>query len=71
MAYMARKSPGGGTGGTVAILGHRDAYGAFRRVVERYTKIRHHEPYVFEGSSMGADSFGVQVFFRIGERKTN
>ena len=55
------KVTGGGAGGTVAILGRRDAKDAFRRVVGRYAGERHMEPYVFEGSSMGADRFGVVV----------
>ncbi|MBZ5594826.1 MAG: galactokinase [Acidobacteriia bacterium] len=55
------KVTGGGAGGTVAILGHRDARDAFDCVVERYAEIRRMEPYVFDGSSMGADRFGVVV----------
>jgi len=55
------KVTGGGAGGTVAILGRRDAQDAFRRAVRRYAEARHMEPYVFEGSSMGADKFGVIV----------
>ncbi len=55
------KVTGGGAGGTVAILGRRDAEQAFRRVVRRYAEVRRMEPYVFEGSSMGADRFGVVV----------
>jgi galactokinase len=55
------KVTGGGAGGTVAVLGHKDAGEAFRRVVRRYAGLRHMEPYVFEGSSMGADRFGVVV----------
>jgi L-arabinokinase len=55
------KVTGGGAGGTVAILGRRDAEEAFHRVVRRYAELRRMEPYVFEGSSMGADRFGVVV----------
>jgi len=55
------KVTGGGAGGTVAILARRDADAAFRRVVERYAESRQMEPYVFDGSSMGADRFGVVV----------
>jgi len=55
------KVTGGGAGGTVAILGHRNARESFDRVVERYAEIRRMEPYVFNGSSMGADRFGVVV----------
>ena len=36
----------------------------FDRVVARYADLRGGEiPYVFEGSSMGADRFGVQVVY--------
>jgi L-arabinokinase len=53
------KITGGGAGGTVAVLGGHDAGPAFRRVVERYGHARGFHPYVFEGSSMGADRFGI------------
>lgn len=55
------KITGGGGGGTVAVLGAEDAEEAFRRVVRKYAEIKGCEPYVFEGSSMGADRFGIQV----------
>jgi len=55
------KITGGGGGGTVAVLGPEDAEEAFRRVVRKYADSRGTEPYVFEGSSMGADRFGIQV----------
>lgn len=55
------KITGGGAGGTVAVLGARDGEEAFRKVVASYAKARSHEPYVFTGSSMGADRFGVRV----------
>lgn len=55
------KITGGGGGGTIAILGREDAGDAVERVVEQYAEARKCEPYVFEGSSMGADRFGVRV----------
>ena len=56
------KITGGGAGGTVAVFGLKSARPAFDRVVSRYAQLRGGEmPYVFEGSSMGADRFGVQV----------
>lgn len=55
------KITGGGAGGTVAVLGRADAHDAFQRVVTRYGERRGFSPYVFEGSSMGADRFGVRV----------
>ena len=53
------KITGGGAGGTVAVLGRQDAGSAFRRVVERYAQARGFQPYVLEGSSAGADRFGI------------
>ncbi|MFN7994129.1 MAG: galactokinase family protein [Bryobacteraceae bacterium] len=55
------KVTGGGAGGTVAVLGRAGAEDAFHRVVRRYAEARNIEPYIFEGSSMGADKFGVRV----------
>lgn len=53
------KISGGGSGGAVAVLGRQDASEAFRRVVGRYGENRGLTPYVFEGSSEGADQFGI------------
>jgi galactokinase len=55
------KITGGGAGGTVAVLGRADADAAFERVVARYAEFSGTKPYVFEGSSDGADRFGVQT----------
>jgi galactokinase len=55
------KVTGGGAGGTVAVLGAADAADEFRQVVAEYAMLRSFDPYVFEGSSMGADRFGIQV----------
>ena len=55
------KVTGGGAGGTVAVLGRRDARPAFDRVVSRYAAARQISPYVFEGSSIGADRFGIKT----------
>ncbi len=55
------KVTGGGGGGTVAVLGAEDGEASFRKVVEKYAEARKFDPYVFEGSSMGADRFGIQV----------
>lgn len=55
------KVTGGGAGGTVAILGQRNAKQAFEKVVRAFADARHVEPYVIDGSSMGADRFGVIV----------
>jgi len=53
------KITGGGAGGTVAILGCKDARASLDRIVNRFKKVRGYAPYVFEGSSQGADKFGV------------
>jgi galactokinase len=55
------KVTGGGAGGTVAILGQLNAKEAFEKVVRAYGDARHIEPYVIDGSSIGADCFGVIV----------
>ena len=55
------KITGGGAGGTVAVLGSRDAEECFHRVVNRYAEQQGTMPYVFEGSSIGADKFGIQI----------
>jgi L-arabinokinase len=53
------KVTGGGAGGTVAILGAASAEPAFNRIIERYAAETGRAPYVFRGSSPGADRFGV------------
>jgi galactokinase len=53
------KVTGGGAGGTIAILGAASAEPAFARIVERYAAETGRAPYVFRGSSQGADRFGV------------
>jgi L-arabinokinase len=55
------KITGGGGGGTVAVLGSDDSENAFRRVIQKYAEIRKCEPCVFNGSSPGADRFGIHV----------
>ncbi|HEY6401289.1 MAG TPA: GHMP kinase [Blastocatellia bacterium] len=52
------KITGGGSGGTVAVLGHRDAAELVRRIAERYAKTSSHQPYIFSGSSPGSAEFG-------------
>ena len=55
--YGARIT-GGGSGGTVAILGRRDAQQGIARVAERYTEATGYRPYIFQGSSSGVARFG-------------
>ena len=54
------KITGGGSGGTVAVLGRADAGGAVRALAERYAAETGREAYVFEGSGPGAVEWGVQ-----------
>jgi L-arabinokinase len=51
---------GGGSGGTVAVVGRRDAAAAIARVAENYERATGHRPHVFSGSSQGVKAFGVQ-----------
>ena len=57
------KITGGGAGGTVAVLGRdsEPAERAFAEVVSAYQKQTGIEPYIFTGSSKGADAFGILV----------
>jgi L-arabinokinase len=57
--YGARIT-GGGSGGTVAVLGRRDAAPAIARVAEAYERQTGHRPHVFAGSSPGVAAFGSQ-----------
>ncbi|HEV2859974.1 MAG TPA: galactokinase family protein [Pyrinomonadaceae bacterium] len=52
------KITGGGSGGTVAVLGRRDAGDAVRRVADEYALATGREPLIIEGSSPGAVAFG-------------
>ena len=52
------KITGGGSGGTVAVLGDQASPAAIERVVDSYAKETGHQPYVFNGSSPGALAFG-------------
>lgn len=52
------KITGGGSGGTVAVLGNKDSAEAVERVVAEYRQETRYKPYVFSGSSPGTDSFG-------------
>ena len=58
--YGARIT-GGGSGGTVAVIGRPDALPAITRVAEAYERKTGHRSYVFAGSSSGAAAVGVHV----------
>jgi galactokinase len=52
------KITGGGSGGTVAVLGQSEAQAAVSEVARRYAEESGHEPYIFSGSSPGSAAFG-------------
>ncbi|MEK7830240.1 MAG: GHMP kinase, partial [Acidobacteriota bacterium] len=52
------KITGGGSGGTVAVLGRRGADEAVQSIAQKYEKITGHRPMIFSGSSPGAAQFG-------------
>jgi L-arabinokinase len=58
--YGARIT-GGGSGGTVAVLGRRDARQAVDRVARKYADVTRYRPYIFEGSSPGVARFGFRI----------
>lgn len=54
------KITGGGAGGTVAILAKADAGPIVKTIFDEYAKADMGRPYLFEGSSDGADAFGIK-----------
>jgi L-arabinokinase len=54
------KITGGGSGGTVAILGRANAEAAVQAIAAEYAQTSGHQPVVFRGSSPGAAAFGAQ-----------
>jgi galactokinase len=61
------KITGGGSGGTVAVLGRRDAPGSVTGIADKYAQETGHRPYIFAGSSPGCAEFG---FLRLVEDRT-
>ena len=55
--YGARIT-GGGSGGTVAVIGRSDASAAIARVVDAHQRATGYLPYVFAGASPGLMAFG-------------
>jgi L-arabinokinase len=53
------KITGGGAGGTVAILADKNAKPILEQIFEHYKSVGFGDPYLFEGSSDGADAFGI------------
>jgi L-arabinokinase len=62
------KITGGGSGGTVAVLGRSDAGPALAQVAARYAEECGRGGYVFRGSSPGACQFGVTLIERPEEK---
>lgn len=58
------KITGGGSGGTVAVLGNRDSESAVKNVAARFAALTEYEPYIFSGSSPGSAAFGHLVVRR-------
>jgi galactokinase len=58
--YGARIT-GGGSGGTVAVLGRVDASAALARIADQYERETGYRPYVFAGASPGVAAVGAQV----------
>ncbi|HEU4834204.1 MAG TPA: galactokinase family protein [Pyrinomonadaceae bacterium] len=52
------KITGGGSGGTVAVLGDQTSRAAVERVAASYANETAHQPYIFNGSSPGCLAFG-------------
>jgi galactokinase len=57
--YGARIT-GGGSGGTVAVIGRKDAAAAIARVADTYERATGYRPHVFSGSSPGVAAFGFR-----------
>ncbi len=58
------KITGGGSGGTVAVLGARNAEAAVRCVAASYEQAMNYQPHVFAGSSPGSAAFGHLIIRR-------
>jgi L-arabinokinase len=52
------KITGGGSGGTVAVVGRRGADAAIQAIADDYARETGYRPYIFTGSSPGASAFG-------------
>jgi L-arabinokinase len=57
--YGARIT-GGGSGGTVAVIGRRWARPAIARVADAYERQTGYRPHIFAGSSPGVVTFGAR-----------
>jgi L-arabinokinase len=55
------KITGGGSGGTVAVLGRKGAGETVKAIAETYAAATSREPQIFSGSSPGAANFGFRI----------
>lgn len=60
------KITGGGSGGTVAVLGRRGADAAIAEIASEYERRTGYRPHIFNGSSQGAAAFGHLKLQRVG-----
>lgn len=61
---LGAKITGGGSGGTVAVLGKRNAEKVLNDVADSYATLTGHQPHVFSGSSPGSAAFGHLIVQR-------
>lgn len=59
---LGAKITGGGSGGTVAVLGRRGATAEVQRIANEYKQRTGRRAHIFSGSSIGAEEFGVTSF---------
>jgi len=59
------KITGGGSGGTVAILGKHNSGHLIEEIINRYANETDHKPFLFSGSSMGSKEFGSIILKNI------
>ena len=55
------KISGGGSGGTVAVMGRKNGSESVEKVADKYASQTGHILYIFKDSSMGADEFGYLI----------
>jgi len=58
------KITGGGSGGTVAVIGRHDAGEEIEKIAARYADETGYKPYIFSGSSPGSAAFGYLRLLR-------
>ncbi|HEU4872442.1 MAG TPA: hypothetical protein VFT44_05025 [Pyrinomonadaceae bacterium] len=57
-SLFGAKITGGGSGGTVAVLGDQNSQAAVETIAKAYANETGHQPYIFSGSSSGSAAFG-------------